>query len=234
MDKTTHDEAPLAEREKTQAVSVRIQNALRRFTQKHIVSKLGHEEPAVFNHIEYENEKRKYIALLQHLKNQEASLCKLSQSMMRLGDTLVDIGEANERIKMDRSDTNLHDFLQRIQVHTSTLAPDVLTIALPSLQANIARMEDVEKSQIEERDNLEADFHIASHKYERAKRKGKIESMRETSAEMHRAQQALVVASHQLISDFQRVNQTKGQLTENSLRLACASIGHLMERMAHE
>ncbi|KAH9087046.1 hypothetical protein Ae201684P_000460 [Aphanomyces euteiches] len=232
MDKTTHDEAPLAEREKTQAVSVRIQNALRRFTQKHIVSKLGHEEPAVFNHIEYENEKRKYIALLQHLKNQEASLCKLSQSMMRLGDTLVDIGEANERIKMDRSDTNLHDFLQRIQVHTSTLAPDVLTIALPSLQANIARMED--KSQIEERDNLEADFHIASHKYERAKRKGKIESMRETSAEMHRAQQALVVASHQLISDFQRVNQTKGQLTENSLRLACASIGHLMERMAHE
>ncbi|KAH9132416.1 hypothetical protein AeRB84_021174 [Aphanomyces euteiches] len=225
MDKTTHDEAPLAEREKTQAVSVRIQNALRRFTQKHIVSKLGHEEPAVFNHIEYENEKRKYIALLQHLKNQEASLCKLSQSMMRMCNHF----DANERIKMDRSDTNLHDFLQRIQVHTSTLAPDVLTIALPSLQANIARMED-----IEERDNLEADFHIASHKYERAKRKGKIESMRETSAEMHRAQQALVVASHQLISDFQRVNQTKGQLTENSLRLACASIGHLMERMAHE
>ncbi|KAH9122059.1 hypothetical protein LEN26_010394 [Aphanomyces euteiches] len=225
MDKTTHDEAPLAEREKTQAVSVRIQNALRRFTQKHIVSKLGHEEPAVFNHIEYENEKRKYMALLQHLKNQEASLCKLSQSMMRMCNHF----DANERIKMDRSDTNLHDFLQRIQVHTSTLAPDVLTIALPSLQANIARMED-----IEERDNLEADFHIASHKYERAKRKGKIESMRETSAEMHRAQQALVVASHQLINDFQRVNQTKGQLTENSLRLACASIGHLMERMAHE
>ncbi|KAH9116018.1 hypothetical protein AeMF1_009988 [Aphanomyces euteiches] len=225
MDKTTHDEAPLAEREKTQAVSVRIQNALRRFTQKHIVSKLGHEEPAVFNHIEYENEKRKYMALLQHLKNQEASLCKLSQSMMRMCNHF----DANERIKMDRSDTNLHDFLQRIQVHTSTLAPDVLTIALPSLQANIARMEDIEV-----RDNLEADFHIASHKYERAKRKGKIESMRETSAEMHRAQQALVVASHQLINDFQRVNQTKGQLTENSLRLACASIGHLMERMAHE
>ncbi|KAG9414873.1 hypothetical protein AC1031_008285 [Aphanomyces cochlioides] len=163
MDKTNHDEAPLVEREKTQAVSVRIQNALRRFTQKHIVSKLGHEEPAVFNHIEYENEKRKYLALLQHLKNQEASLCKLSQSMMRLGDTLVDIGEANERIKMDRTDTNLHDFLQRIQVHTSTLAPDVLTIALPSLQANISRMEDI-ISQIQERDNLEADFHIASHK----------------------------------------------------------------------
>ncbi|KAG9414872.1 hypothetical protein AC1031_008285 [Aphanomyces cochlioides] len=233
MDKTNHDEAPLVEREKTQAVSVRIQNALRRFTQKHIVSKLGHEEPAVFNHIEYENEKRKYLALLQHLKNQEASLCKLSQSMMRLGDTLVDIGEANERIKMDRTDTNLHDFLQRIQVHTSTLAPDVLTIALPSLQANISRMEDI-ISQIQERDNLEADFHIASHKYERVKRKGKIDSMRETSAEMHRAQQTLVVASHQLICDFQRVNQTKGQLTENSLRLACASIGHLMERMARD
>ncbi|ETW06160.1 hypothetical protein H310_03742 [Aphanomyces invadans] len=211
-------------------VTTRVRDALRRFTQRHIVGKVREETAAVFNQDEYATERAKYMDLLHHVKAQEGSLKQLAQCVSQLGGAMLNVGECNARIKMDRSDTRFADMMRQIQGKTMAYGPSLEQHVLPQLRHHVERMEAL-LPQMHQRENLESDYFTAVHKHERAKRKGKLQAIKETGQQMDAAQHALVVVTRVLLAQFKMVQASKGRLTEETLQLTCRSMGHLMHQM---
>ncbi|KAF0698589.1 Aste57867_10819 [Aphanomyces stellatus] len=218
------------QRQKDRAPMTRFTDALRRFTQKTIVRNISlHDEAIVPSHNEYVTLRCMYTALLAHLKAQEMSLATLSDLV---GNNLVDIVNLNSRIASDRASTaSVRDIMRRLHAHTEALAPLMHTTVLPTLQNKILELELLSEA-MRDRDNLEADFHTAMHKYEKAKRKGKLVPIQETLAQVKSAKHSLEVVTQVLIEKLRIVNATRGCLTKDTLEIACETIGRLMLQMA--